>query len=205
MVESARSIGIRQELIEVLEDAPASFPAIDAAAADVYPRPWIFYPGSLWVDEPLDELRRAAAIAREVTFVVTGDIDIARRHFNEENSTPNIRLAGYLPRAEFERLLFSADAVLAMTNREGIQLSVCNEAVGAAKPMVLSNTAILRTLFGKSSVLVDSADPASIARGCREAIRRKDELTASATVFRAERAHAWWTGQASCVMHRLRN
>lgn len=204
MVLVARNMGIRPQLIEILECAPTQFTSEDMPAPRDLRSPWILFPASFSADEPIDELVKAAAIAEEIMFVVTGNAETALRRFDLSRMPSNVRLTGYLPRSEFEGLLKNAGAVLGLTRYEGVQLQMCSEAVGAAKPMVLSDTAILRKLFGRTAVMVDSASPESIARGCREAISRLNEMTRNAKSFRKERQDEWEKGQASTVKLRLK-
>lgn len=202
MVGVAVAMGVRRELIQVLEDAPVTFQAgVDKVSVNASPR--VLFPASYSEDEPIDELLQAARIANEITFVLTGNAVRARGRFDLSRLPPNVRLTGYLPVAEFDRLLLSADAVLALTRHEGIQLSVCSEAVGAGKPMILSDTAILRSLFGDVAVMVDSTSPQALAQGCREAIAGIEELTRKTLEFRAQRWKSWADGQAKAVLGRL--
>jgi glycosyltransferase involved in cell wall biosynthesis len=80
---------------------------------------------------------------------------------------------------------------LGLTKLEGIQLSVANEAMGAGKPMVLSNTELLQRLFYKGAVYVDCLNPQSISKGCQEALLKKNELAKEVSELRAERDQGW--------------
>ena len=80
-----------------------------------------------------------------------------------------------------------------------MQLSVCNEALGAEKPMVLSNTALLKELFYMGAVFIDSSDPKSIAEGCRKIVTEKSKYSMQAVQLKGERLEKWTT-QAQLVM-----
>lgn len=202
MVDAARAMGVRRELIQVLEDAPAMLVPQKKMASNL-PSQWVLFPASFSADEPIAELLLAAEMAKEITFVITGNVNRARGRFDLSTLPPNVQLTGYLPVEEFDCLLLAADAVLALTRYEGIQLSVCNEAIGATKPMILSDTVILRKLFGEVAVMVDSSSPESIAQGCREALSSADILTRKTLAFRGERWRLWESSQAQLVRNRL--
>jgi hypothetical protein len=202
VVDTVCNLGVKRELVSVLEDAPATFGGDVTFKGCVGAR--ILFPASFSEDEPIDELIAAAKMASEITFSVTGNPERARGRFDLSKLPSNVELTGYLPLAEFERRLLEADVILALTRHEGIQLSVCNEAVGAAKPMVLSDTAILRRLFGAVAVMIDSSRPHEIACGCRDAIARAPELSRKTAEFRAIRRRSWEDGQARSVIKRLR-
>ena len=89
--------------------------------------------------------------------------------------------------------------ILALTKFEGIQLSVCNEAVGAGKPMVVSNTHILRRLFYKGALHVDWRDPAEMAKACEDAISRQEQLGREARDLCVERIDYWKKTQADGI------
>lgn len=201
VLDTVIQLGVKRELANVLEDAPASFR--DGGTVQGRGGARILFPASFSEDEPIDELIAAARIAGEITFSVTGNPERARGRFDLSNLPSNVELTGYLPLADFEHRLLEADVILALTRHEGIQLSVCNEAVGAAKPMVLSDTVILRTLFGAVAVMADSSRPHEIARGCREAIARAPELSQKTAEFRAMRRRSWEDGQARMIIKRL--
>ena len=58
--------------------------------------------------------------------------------------------------------------VLGLTDAEGIQLSVANEALGAHRALVLSDTRILRAMFGEAALFAQEH-----ARGARGAARAR--------------------------------
>jgi glycosyltransferase involved in cell wall biosynthesis len=207
----ALAAGLPAERTLVLEDVPPSpgdvavlSPADSACATRAAqvpplfngrPRPWVLFPGSYSRDEPVAEVLEAARLLTSGTVTITGRITSAARNGHDLSNAPsNVLLAGYLPVAEFDALLAHCDLVLALTKFDGIQLSVCNEALGVAKPMVMSNTPLLRELFGSAAVAVDSADPAAIARGVAEAWQCAEGLSRAATVLALRRREHWRAG-----------
>jgi trehalose-6-phosphate synthase len=100
-------------------------------------------------------------------------------------------LPGFLSVEMFDDLLREADVVMGLTREEGIQLSVCNEALGFARPLVTSDTKILRKLFGSAAVLVNTKDPISIAAGCREALEHASEYAKKSMDLSLARIEDW--------------
>ena len=54
--------------------------------------------------------------------------------------------------------------VLGLTSMEGVQLSVANEALGAERALVLSDTRILRAMFGEAALFAPNTPEGLAAR-----------------------------------------
>lgn len=189
--EQVLANGIDYKHLYVLEDPPASVKNKTAKTQELFPHPWILLPCSFNRDEPIQAVIDAAHLAPEITFVLTGNTARAQGIHDLSNIPNNIKLTGFLPTVEFDTLICNADVILGLTKLDGIQLSVANEALGVGKPMVLSNTLLLKKMFYKGSVFVDSSNPKSIAKGCREALLRVDKLTQEVINLRRERKKIW--------------
>lgn len=200
----AAKIGVALERLLVLEDAPARIsPVAPPRAFDGIPRPWVLLPASFKSDEPIEEVLQAAILAPEISFLLTGNPDRARKRFEGLKVPDNVYRLGFLAKDQFDSLLAHCDAVLGLTKFDGIQLSVCNEAVGAGKPMILSDTKLLRHLFGRGSVFVDSFDPQALAAGCRAALAQLETLTHQVLALREERTACWREVQAAAAARAL--
>lgn len=175
----------------ILEDPPAFIEASTVIDSSSFPSPWILCPCSFNTDEPIKEILEAACLAPEITFVLTGKVSRAKGIHDLTNIPQNVKLPGFLPKHEFDYLLRTTDAILGLTKIEGIQLSVAGEAVGVIKPMIISNTKILKELFYKGATYVNTFESLSIAQGCREAILRKDKLTKEVKELNLERKDSW--------------
>jgi hypothetical protein len=167
-----------------------------------YRPPWILFPCSFDRDEPVSEVLSAAEKMPLVTIVVSGDTTRASGVHNLNNLPSNVRLIGFVSREEYDKLLCTADVVMGLTIRDDIQLSVANEAVGAGKPMVISDTKLLRSMFYKGAIFADPRDPAAIAGCCMKALKKKKELTKEVISLRSERIIRW-TKQADSIYQRL--
>lgn len=201
----AVELGVSRARLRVLEDVPPQVTTMDSGAlASQYwdrPRPWIVMPGSFSHDEPILELARAAARMPEATFFITGRTERAARYGHGlDDLPPNVVTPGYLERSEFERLLHASDLVLALTRVEGIQLSVCNEALGFGKAMVASDTKVLRSMFGSACELAADHQPDTLIACFRRALARKDALERQARDLAQARTQAWKTTQYKAVL-----
>lgn len=185
--------GLPSELLVVLEDAPASisFEEMKGVIDLTNPRPWFLFPASFAEDEPISELIDVAIEIPEVTFFITGSLARAKQKIDISKLPPNIHLMGFLPLEQFDWLLLHCDVVMALTKYDGIQLSVCNEAIGFGKPMLVSGTPLLRKLFPKGTVFIDNESKKDFIRGCNDAIQRNSELVAEMEIFQKERWETW--------------
>lgn len=197
----AIAFGLPPERLSVLEDVPplrtpgVAVPPVPALLAG-RPRPWVLFPGSFGSDEPVAEVFEAARRLRGcATVVVTGRLVNAAKNGHALDDLPdNLLLTDYLPLADFDALLLHCDLVLALTRHEGVQLSVCNEALGFGRAMVMSDTALLRRLFGSAAVCADSSDPAALARAVEAASARRAELEQRGAALALRRRDDWLRG-----------
>lgn len=204
MFEQAKTIDWPMEKVLILEDIPPTLSNIapQGLARQVIdaPKPWVVFPGSFAADEPIAEVMAAARLAPEMTFIITGRPDRAARNGHDLSSLPsNMRLPGFLSVEVFDDLLRDADVILGLTREEGIQLSVCNEALGFKRPLVTSDTAILRQLFSEAAVMVKTSDPASIAAGCRSALEGQAARSKLSSNLAEKRLCKWIEGQFASV------
>lgn len=205
VMASALEFGLPEHRTLVLEDVPPA-PRTSStgqlpAALSTRPHPWVLFPGSFSPDEPIAEILRAAELAPEVTFIITGRPERAARHgFDVSNLPSNVVLSGYLELSSFEAVLRDCDVVLALTKVDGIQLSVCNEALGFGKAMVISNTSLLRRLFGDAAELALDHSPQALVAAVRRALEQKHNLESRASLLVAERLRQWREDQFSRVI-----
>lgn len=209
MLAQAERLGWAPERLRVLEDVPPAGqagrePSGLARRDFALPKPWVVFPGSFAADEPIAELLRAAALVPEATFVITGRVQNAVRHGHDLSLAPaNVVMPGFLPVEVFDDLLREADCVLALTREEGIQLSVCNEALGFGRALVVSDTVLLRELFGEAGVMVPCLDPVALAAGCRQALAERVHRESLSSALALRRQIAWQAGPWSEVRRML--
>ena len=189
--EKAEKMKIQDRNLFVLEDPPATLDCSGPKSKCAFPEPWILFPSSFSRDEPIAEIFRAAPMIPEITLVLTGDYSRIVDSKLLKRIPSNINLTGFLRSDEFEKLLCETEIVMGLTKWEGVQLSVCNEAVGLEKPLILADTEILKTLFYKGTVFVDAKSHQSIAAGCHRAIKNIKSLKREMIQLKRERMRYW--------------
>jgi hypothetical protein len=201
-IPQAEALGVQMDKTVMLEDPPPTrmAPAGGTQIAADRP-PYVLAPCSFNPDEPIPLLLDAARLAPEIPILITGSKRRADLLGFTRDVPANVTFTDYLPLDEFERLLFGASVVFGLTAVEGIQLSVANEALGADKALVLSDTAILRSMFGAAAVLAKNT-PEALAAGLREGIARREELEAKSRALKEQRIQDW-LGPAETVTRRL--
>ena len=130
--------------------------------------------------------------------MLAGDANRAAGRHDIARLPENVVLPGYLTGADLDSAIASADAILALTKLDDAQLSSAGEAIGAGRPMVLSDTPVTRDLYYQGGVFVDTYSPASILKGCRAAIEGGARLAAESLALRDER-YARWRSQAESI------
>lgn len=202
VLPKAKAMGIRQDILHVLEDPPAVIRE-PASQAIEFPRPWVLCLASFDPDEPIAELLAAARLAPDIRFVLAGETDRARGKHDLSVCPTNVILPGWLSGEKLDSAITTADAVLAMTKLNDAQLSSAAEAIGAGRPMVLSDTPVTRSMYYKGGVFVDTLDPVSIVQGCRAAIAEGPRLASESLELRDEH-YARWRLQAEAVKRLVR-
>jgi glycosyltransferase involved in cell wall biosynthesis len=166
------AIGISNDVIRVLEDKPCSFlvPGISRPSVE----PYALIPCSFDVDEPIEVVVEAARLLPDIKFFVTGKYE-GKILLSSLGVIPeNLVFCGYLSKIDFENLLSFADAVVGLTTRDNVQLSVANEALSVQRPMVLSDTSVLRDLYGSAARFVQNGDASALAEGIKDVVQHSD-------------------------------
>lgn len=138
-------------------------------------------------DEPFREVLEAArALEGTATVYVTGR---APRELHGPLA-PNVTLTGYLPDAEYEKLLRDADVIVDLTAMENCLVCGGYEAVALGKPLVTSDTTALREHFRRGTIFTRH-DPRSIADAIGRALERRQVLAAEMLTLRPELESEW--------------
>jgi glycosyltransferase involved in cell wall biosynthesis len=152
-------------------------------------RPAVLILGSLSPDEAVDEVLGAAHLLPELDFAFTGDTRRCPRAVL--GSAPrNVTFLGFLGTQEYAAALGRASVAVVLTTllREAVPRSAY-DAVYAGRPLVLSDSPVLRELF-PFAVKVDN-NQKSIAGGVREALACRDELERLADKARELQSRRW--------------
>jgi glycosyltransferase involved in cell wall biosynthesis len=144
----------------------------------------VVMPASWYADEPWQDVLAAAAQLPDVRFAVTG------RPPADVEAPSNVRLTGYLPAEEYDELITSASAVLALTTRDDTMQRAAYEAVAAGRPVVASGTRALREYLTRGAVFADGGAD-RLAEAVRVALRDEQRLAAEMVVLRQEHQAAF--------------
>lgn len=185
----AEALGVDPEKIVLLEDPPPMRLVAEAAPL-VEEAPYVLAPCSFSADEPIPMLIEAARRAPEIRLLITGSRRKAETLGFTKDCPPNVVFTDYLELDAFERLLAGAAVVLGLTSEEGIQLSVANEALGADRALVLSDTRILRSMFGEAALFARNT-PEDLTARLREGLARRKELEARSVALKLRRQEDW--------------
>ena len=167
--EVTELLGVPEERIRVIPLAAGDAFGTAGAAAD---GDYVLAVGTL---EPRKNLARLAEGARRagLELRVVG----ARGWGGVQADGAGVRWLGHVPDAELAALYRGALCVAYPSLYEGFGLPVL-EAMACGAPVVTSRGSATEEIAGDAAVLVDPADPASIAAGLEEAIGRREELGA---------------------------
>jgi glycosyltransferase involved in cell wall biosynthesis len=100
-------------------------------------------------DEPVEEVLSLDAELDDFEVIVSGNW---KKMFRTLPELKNISFSGFLSRDDYDSLLFSADGIMTLTNKEGCLCCGAYEAFSAGKPMILSDTNALRQYFGEAPI-----------------------------------------------------
>jgi glycosyltransferase involved in cell wall biosynthesis len=201
VVKAAIALGISPERLRVLEDQMPSFedaPKPPQAGS----RRCIVMPCSFYKDEPVSNVIEAARSLPDIDFFITGNRDRAEKQGYLENVPSNVTFTGYLQNAEYDQMILTCTGMLCLTTEEDVQLSSASEALGVGKPMIISDTPVLRSLFC-SGLFIDNSVPA-LRDACLAVVRdyqRYSEATRSLQTDHARRER--WQSQAADVKSAL--
>lgn len=138
-------------------------------------------------DEPYREVLNASACLDAGTSIYMTGNSRGAANTDAGGVPANIELTGFVSSDEFTRLLYACDAVMVLTTRDDCLLCGAYEGVAVGKPLILSDTAALRTYFNRGSVYVGgTAD--SICQGINELRRDYQQYSDAVRLLGAERS-----------------
>jgi glycosyltransferase involved in cell wall biosynthesis len=161
----------------VIHDPPVALPE-GGTPPCLPPGPVVVFPSSGGADEPLQALVQAARLLRgEATVVITGRQPGLRGELD-------VVLPGYLTDQDYAALLRRADVVLALTTREATMQRAGYEALELGRPLVCSDTAVLREAFHDAAVFTGSGAE-EIAEAVRLALHDSERLSRTSARVRS--------------------
>lgn len=137
-------------------------------------------------DEPYEEVIKAAKfLDKDVHIYITGNSKGKEKQMGIE-IPKNIVFTGFLQEEDFIEILFSCDVVMDLTKRTNCLVCGAYEGVAAEKPLIISNTEVLRKYFYKGALytnntykdLLEKINVANINKNLlkREIVELKNEL-----------------------------
>lgn len=163
MHTTARRLGVDESNLRVLEDQSPDYRGIPAG----HPagRPFFVMPCSFHKDEPVRNVIEAARQLPDYDFKITGLRSRAAHQGFLDALPGNVTFTGFLPVSVYDKLIAQASGILCLTTMDGVLLSAGGEAVGAGKPMIVSDFPLLRSLFGSACFVDNSIE--SLKDACR--------------------------------------
>ena len=121
-----------------------------------------------------------------------------------KNIPKNVVLTGYLPETEFICMLHSVDVIVDLTERENCLLCGAYEAVAVGKPLIVSDTEVLRKHF-RTGVLYTDNTSKDLADKIEEALFNKNHLGMEIKSLREELNTEWQSKRHSLerLLHEL--
>ncbi|MBS7620678.1 glycosyltransferase [Candidatus Bathyarchaeota archaeon] len=136
---------------------------------------YIVFPSSFAPDEPLEEVLKSIEFFDiPVKMYITGDW--SKKPEIIKHASDKVIFTGYLTNEEYYKLLSNAAAVLTGTKREYTSLMSAWEAVAYAKPLALTETGTLKSLFSGYAVFYDWKDSKSIANAIKSVLSLKPNM-----------------------------
>lgn len=173
----------------IVKDLPIVFP--DPKLPERMSGCAITFISSFTWDEPLALFFQAAAKLPEIQFYVTGNYKAADPKLLKEKSN-NVAFTGFLSSSKYVGRLMASDAVMCLTTLDHTMQRAAYEAVYLGKPVITSNTAILRESFHKGTVFVENSVD-SIVNGILEMKSQLEKYEHDVKQLREEKLEAWET------------
>jgi trehalose-6-phosphate synthase len=140
-------------------------------------------------DEPYQEIIQAATLTtNDVAIYFTGKYE---GKIDTTNIPLNVKLLGFLSEDEYWSLLASSDIIIDLTLRENCLVCGAYEGVAMAKPLLLSDTAALKSYFTQGCIYVKATQKNSIAQGIDIAIKNHGKLKEEITELKIKLGQDW--------------
>jgi hypothetical protein len=142
---------------------------------------YIIVPWSFASDEPINELIKAASTIPQIKFVMTWFAEKLTLDIRNK-MPPNLVLTGYLQDDEYNMVFAQAAAALVLSTREGTQPSGASEAISLEIPLIVSDLATTKKLYGDMPIYVKNTAE-GIQEGVRKALDQREQYTKKIRAF----------------------
>lgn len=149
---------VRRKTIVVYD--PWMFISTPDTDATVFGDEYLVFPASFSPDEPLREVCECVNKLGKVKLFVTGDYRRQRELLRFRSKY--VRFTGFLSRQDYENLLANSSGIITGSKREFTLCMSSWEAVAYKKPLFLTDTAALKSLFKDYAVFFDWRDNESL-------------------------------------------
>ena len=158
-------------------------------------KPYFLVPLSFAPDEPFEEMFDAIASFLStgndpIEFVVTGNYRRKRDIHEKYHAVRGIRFVGYVENSGYDILVSNAHGVIALTKQQKTQQCAAVEAMGAAVPLIVSDTDTNRRLFPKGAILT-SINVTGIRNSLERFLRERDALSDGIVEMRTHWDQEW--------------
>ncbi|WP_082559384.1 glycosyltransferase [Methylobacterium sp. Leaf94] len=196
ILTTAHGLGVDKRNLRVLEDRSPNYQTVSTAPPSG--RPCFVMPCSFHKDEPVRNVIEAARLLPDYDFKITGLKSRAAQQGFMDALPSNVTFTGFLPVHAYDALLAQASGILCLTTMDGVLLSAGGEAVGAGKPMIVSDFPLLRSLFG-SACFVDNS-VAGLMDACQTIAGDYARFAAQTAHLRdSEERNQRWLSQAAPI------
>jgi glycosyltransferase involved in cell wall biosynthesis len=143
-------------------------------------------------DEPIIEVGGAAGlINNNWTIYITGNGDKYTHLDNLLLNLPNnVILTGYISEKEYQSLLLSADLLIVLTTMKHTLTCGAYEGIALLKPMILSDTIVIREYFNKG-VVYTKPNSCAIANAISDSFLNESKLAKDIKTLRNELLLDW--------------
>lgn len=140
-------------------------------------------------DEPLDELLNASRNVTDLFHIyITGDYK--RVGLIPPTDQKNITFTGFLSDEKYIALLHRVDLVIVLTSEENLLNCGSYEAVTLGKPMMLSDSVVIREYFCEGAIYVDNTTE-SIVSGLKKFATEKNDLISGVNQLKKKLERDW--------------
>ncbi|HZQ08646.1 MAG TPA: glycosyltransferase [Anaerolineae bacterium] len=140
-------------------------------------------------DEPLSEILDAARDLPDIQFYVTGKRKSAPAALLSR-AAPNVHFTDFLPDKEYYGMLAACDAVMCLTTRDHTMQRGACEALTLGKPIITSDSELLRDYFRQGTVHVANTR-AAIRQGIERMRAEHARYRAEIVALQQEQQHEW--------------